>query len=100
MQYGEFLQTFMSLINRLNLSESKSELLTKFIHQILPQPNMVPTSYYKIRNQLNISKLGLIRRQYVCVYCNCKLNPQETCTKQACLRFKQLKANNLIKKHK
>ena len=92
-KYGEFLIVFVSLIEKLHIGDDSKDLLVKFLHTILPIHNQVPASYFKLKQDLNVSQLKLVRRQYVCMACNKKIEKHETCDAPDCTHFCSLAVN-------
>ena len=85
----EFIYILFQISQKLKISASSCDLLVKFIKTLLPNDNIIPSSYYKLIQLLNLKKLKNIKREYVCVYCNRTISSQNECKDKKCLRYKK-----------
>jgi hypothetical protein len=76
--FNEFCVVFLSLINRLKVSENGVNLLLNFLVSILPHDNIIPTSYRKLLKCFDIEKMKAI---HICSFCSKQILRNSKCSK-------------------
>lgn len=81
--FHQFCVVFLSLMNRLKLSENGIDMLLKFIISILPADNILPKTYEKLLKCFEIER---VKPSIICALCSSPIEKNKKCLNDECVK--------------